>query len=499
MRRRWVVRFAMGTGALAGLFALLAIPLPEEQVVMGAGARPFAWNMDARWEELERRFVAARRAGCDAPVRERLDAAFRALHGRLDELEEAVRASPPEPDDARFEAFEVDFFETAASMGGCLDRLDALLAVHGRLRVLLEELERRWDPGERAVRERLYRLRYGGRTALEALLVQMPPDRMPALQRVLEPSCRGPSTVVRGVRVCSGDVLVSRGGAPTSALIARGNDFPGNFSHVALVHVDAAGRARAIEALIERGLVVTEAADYLADEKLRLMLLRLHPDEARADASTDLAHAAADDALREAREREVPYDFAMDHADPSAYFCSEVALWAYARRGVRLWRGLSTMSSPGLVHWLSSLGVRHFETLAPADLEYDPALVVVAEWRAPRALQREQRHNAVIDALLEEADRGATLDFPPWKLPLARLARAWSALARSLGETGPIPEGMRAPVALRVEMLRARHAEIERAMTPAVERFARERGYVPPYWQLVRMAREAAAATADPR
>ena len=32
--------------------------------------------------------------------------------------------------------------------------------------------------------------------------------------------------------------MPSAGGAATSALIARGNDFPGNFSHIALVHVD---------------------------------------------------------------------------------------------------------------------------------------------------------------------------------------------------------------------------------------------------------------------
>ena len=47
-----------------------------------------------------------------------------------------------------------------------------------------------------------------------------------------------PAVEFKGIKLCSGDILVSRGGAPTSALIARGNDYPGSFSHVALLHVD---------------------------------------------------------------------------------------------------------------------------------------------------------------------------------------------------------------------------------------------------------------------
>src|SRR5947199_229831 len=83
--------------------------------------------------------------------------------------------------------------------------------------------------------------------------------------------------------------------------------------------------------------------------------------------------------------------------------CSEVASAAYEPRGIRLWQGLSSMSTPGVVGWLGSFGVRHFTTQAPADLEYDPQLVVVAEWRDPEALARDHVHNAIIDAMLEEA------------------------------------------------------------------------------------------------
>ena len=41
-----------------------------------------------------------------------------------------------------------------------------------------------------------------------------------------------------------------------------------------------------------------------------------------------------------------------------------------------------------VVNWLSDFGVEHFITQMPADLEYDPQLSVVAEWRDPETLFR---------------------------------------------------------------------------------------------------------------
>ena len=75
----------------------------------------------------------------------------------------------------------------------------------------------------------------------------------------------------------------------------------------------------------------------------------------------------------------IPYDFAMDYQDPGRMFCSEVAAAPYAELGIGLWTSLTTMSSRGTTAWLSALGVEHFETLGPSDLEYDPQVVVVAD------------------------------------------------------------------------------------------------------------------------
>jgi len=294
------------------------------------------------------------------------------------------------------------------------------------------------------------------------------------------------------VTVHSGDVLISRGGAATSALIARGNDFPGNFSHVALVHVDERNRAASvIEAHIERGVVISSVADYLADKKLRVMVLRLRGDLPRLVADPMLPHKAASLALQEAMARHISYDFEMNYRDHRQQFCSEVASAAYDRVGVRLWMGISRVSSRGVTSWLAAFGVKHFETQEPSDLEYDPQLRVVAEWRDPETLFQDHADNAVIDALLEDAEAGRGLDYPWLMLPGVRVAKGYSLVLNSLGRVGPVPEGMSATSALRHKAFSKRHAAIRARLLALADNFKKQNGYTPPYWELVNLARKA--------
>jgi hypothetical protein len=181
----------------------------------------------------------------------------------------------------------------------------------------------------------------------------------------------------------------------------------------------------------------------------------------------------------------------MDYDDPEKQFCSEVASAAYREEGVELWMGVSHLSSPGLIRWLSKLGVRHFETQEPSDLEYDPQLVVVAEWRDPETLFQDHVDNAVIDALLQGAEAGSPLDYQLILLPVVRVMKGYSVVKNLFGGVGPVPEGMSASTALRVSELTRRHARIKGQVLQSAEQFRHERGYVTPYWELVRMAVEA--------
>ena len=128
-------------------------------------------------------------------------------------------------------------------------------------------------------------------------------------------------------------------------------------------------------------------------------------------------------------------------------------------------------------------------TQEPSDLEYDPQLRVVAEWRDPETLRKDHMDNAVTEAMLERAERGDRLRVAWHKLPLARITKALSSSLNLLGLVGPIPEGMSATTAMKHQDYTARHqAGIQGVMERAAE-FKHRHGFEPPYWEMVRMAR----------
>jgi len=482
-------RVRLGAAAfLVVLAALLLVPDLAPETPPPAAAEPFVWDEDARWEALEARFEAARSDGCDATTGA-LDEQLAALAAEIQWAEEG-RHPPSHPN---FDALERRLFETAPLVGACPERTSELIDAVRALRVAMKTQSRSWDLSRVDARRRVYRLLYGSRTAVEELLLQSDPDDVPALVLGTEEPSETPSAMLGDVEVHSGDILVSRGGAPTSALIARGNDYPGNFSHIALLHVDDSGTARVIEAHIEVGVTISSLDTYLEDKKLRIMVLRLDHTLGPMRSDPMLPHRAATAALEEAEARHIPYDFAMRYDDPTEKFCSEVASAPYGDLDVHLWEGLTSMSSLGVTAWLSGFGVEEFVTHGPSDLEYDPKVVVVAEWRDPETLFDDHVDNAVIDAMLEGAERGDELDYQYSMLPMARLAKAYSSLLNVFGEAGPVPEGMSATRALRAQWLDARHAAIKAGTLARVDAFRDEHGYTPPYWELVAMARDALA------
>jgi hypothetical protein len=261
---------------------------------------------------------------------------------------------------------------------------------------------------------------------------------------------------------------------------------------VALLYVDdKTGAPGIVESHIEVGVVVSTVEDYIKDKKLRVMVLRLRPDIPPMKADPMLPHKAAKRAYDEVKSRHIPYDFEMDYREPSKWFCSEVASWAYRQVGVELWQGTTRMSAPGVVKWLSYFGVTHFETQAPADLEYDPQLSVVGEWRDPETLWKDHVDNAVVEAMLEGADEGDEIPAPWWKLAPVRLAKGYSVVVNLFGGVGPVPEGMDSTAALRNLELTSMHEKIRDRVLVQAAAFQEKQGYRPPYWELVRMANQA--------
>ena len=478
-----------GKGAIVLLVAYLLLLIPDTSPPppQGAGKQSFQWQRDALWTALEKQFQEMRGQGCEklsAPIEDSLTKIRRDIDG--------LESTPRTSESSLFESLETNFFHLAPMVAACPQRLREFLAAYARMRTAVKHQSESWRMDSPSARERLYRSLYGGRAAVEEAMLQVPGEKIPALLAGNDEPSATPSNVVQGVTLHSGDILVSRGGAAASALIARGNDFPGNFSHVALVHVSETNQAiSVIESHIECGVVVSPLEKYLRDTKLRIMVLRLRADLPSLKADPFLPHKAAARALQEATSHHIPYDFAMDYSDPSKQFCSEVASAADQPLGIKLWMGISHLSTPGVTAWLSVLGVQHFTTQEPSDLEYDPQLRVVAEWHDQQTLFRDHVDNAVIDAMLESADAGAPLRYNPWMLPVARVVKACSVGMNWFGAIGPIPEGMSATTALRVARLKRDHAALRAEVLERVGKFRTDQGYVPPYWEMVRLAREA--------
>ena len=480
---------AITAGLALAVVGALALPSPAPSAPPAAAdARPFVWGRDSLWRALEERFADARAQGCAD------SAAFGRDLADLDRAILRVREEPLAPGAPLLDSLEARWFGLAPRAAACGAAASAYVAAGGRLRDAVKRRSQDWDITTRATRDRLYRTLYGARAAAEEVMLQQP-GAVAALQfGTAEPSAT-PSAVSNGVTLHSGDILVSRGGYPTSALIARGNDYPGNFSHIALVHVDSATRAiSVIEAHIELGVAIATADQYLADKKLRVMVLRPRADLPALVADPLLPHQAATAMLERARREHIPYDFTMDYTDPSRLFCSEVASAGYAQRGLTLWMGISTISRPGLRDWLAAFGVRHFATQEPSDLEYDPQLRVVAEWRDPAALFEDHVDNAVTDAMLEGAERGDRLGYDWYALPAARALKGWSWVAQRAGGQGTIPEGMSPAAALRNRGYGARHDVLAAEVLAAAAASRAERGYAPPYWSLLALARRASAS-----
>jgi hypothetical protein len=476
---------------MAATYLLLLIPdrapsLPSADVGL-AKKQPFAWNQDSYWQALEAKYRQLHQSGCRDVQNQTASELIET--GRLLLTIAQKKLGPDAPELADLER---RMFEAGPLVSGCNIFIPEYIRLITQMRDVVKKQSEHWDMNSDASRISLYRLLYGGRTAIEEIMLQTPQEAYPVMIAGRDEPSQTPSADIRGIKIHSGDILVSRGGAPTSALIARGNDYPGNFSHIAFVYVDPeTHEAKIVESHIEIGVVVSTVEAYLKDKKLRVMLLRPRADLPEIVKDPMLPHKAAEFAYKRAKNEHIPYDFPMDYKDHSKLFCSEVASAAYEQFGIHLWSGISHISSPGLRKWLAGFGVRHFETQEPSDLEYDPQLVVVAEWRDQATLKKDHYDNAVTEVMLEGAEKGEEISYQWYLLPLARIVKGYSIVLNLFGKPGPVPEGMSASAALRTQDYDAKHAAIKERLSAKADQFKTDHGYAPPYWELVKLARTA--------
>ncbi|UEG51179.1 hypothetical protein LK994_06785 [Ferruginibacter lapsinanis] len=473
------------------LYLVLLIPdMGNNNKIVQPSQQPFEWKSDALWLQLEENFREARQSSVAT-----LDSGIQSLNQVLNTKLVALQNKTVAATDTDLASIQNIFFSLAPLVAVRQQALPDFIDYYNHFRVFIKQQSRQWDVNDPASRNSIYSLLYGMRQAVEEVLLQRDTVKFPSAMFVTPERSYTPATKIFGIEVHSGDLLVSRGGAEVSALISRGNDYPGNFSHVALIYVEEkTNRPYLIEAHIEKGVAVSSVEQYVKDKKLRFMVMRLRADLSSVKADSMLPQKAAKQMYEHALEGHIPYDFKMNFHDSSALFCSEVASYTYKNNGVQLWQAVSTISSQGVVNWLHDFGVENFVTQMPADLEYDPQLSVVAEWRDPETLFKDHIDNAVMDALLEKANEGKQIGYNIWQLPLVRIIKGYCMIQNIFGKPGMIPEGMSATQALKNQTFVAMHVNTKTKVEALAAKFKQQNGYQAPYWQLVKFAKASSSS-----
>ena len=467
------------------LYLVLLIPDFNKKItVVQVGKIPFTWNNDAVWQLMEKKFRNAKQLPPEA-----FDSAVKVLKGSAENELRTIQNKNLQAADTSFISVENNFFTLASLVAAKPKDIIWFMDYYSRMRNEIKIQSRQWNVKDTAVKNTMYKLLYGMRAAAEEVLLQCDSSLISPAMLVQQEQSVTPATTIFGIQVHSGDLLVSRGGAEVSALISRGNDYPGNFSHVALIYVEQqTSKAFLIEAHIEKGVAVSSVEQYVNDKKLRFMVLRLCNNLPAMQSDPMLPQQVAQLMYTKAQGKHIPYDFKMNFYDTSAMFCSEVASYAYQKKGIQLWQNISTISSMGVVKWLQDFGVENFVTQMPSDLEYDPQLSVVAEWRAPETLYKDHIDNAAMDALLEKANTGTDIEYNKLMLPIARLVKGYCLIKNLFGKPGAIPEGMSATSALKNQTFVAMHVSVKNKTEQLAAAFIKQNGYRPPYWQLVKFA-----------
>ncbi len=208
----------------------------------------------------------------------------------------------------------------------------------------------------------------------------------------------------------SGDVILSRGNAYSSAAIARIGDNDTQFSHLTLVYKDELDKLHTIEAHIEVGNVVAPFDAHIGEKNARSVLFR-HKNSELAHRAAEIMYKMVGDKQKSGKN--IEYDFAMDYHDKSQIFCSEVVYWGFKLAGNELNKDINipmhkTKFERGLIPFLNVLGIKinienidKFDTFGPGDIQFDSRFEMIAEWRNPKNMKDTRFKDMILTKLFE--------------------------------------------------------------------------------------------------
>ena len=219
----------------------------------------------------------------------------------------------------------------------------------------------------------------------------------------------------------SGDIILTRGSAFTSAAIARIGTNDTQFSHLSFVYInsDEKEKVYTVEAHIEIGSVVAPIATHIQQKNSRTVVYRYEDPK--------LAHAAAAymfDLVKTASDngKNIEYNFSMQYKDNSRLFCSQVIYEGFFQasdQSLDVPRYKSQFNK-GLIPFLNLLqipatleNIDEMETFSPGDIEFDDRFTLVAEWSDPKQLRDSRVKDAILTKMFSWMDNEKYHIHPP--------------------------------------------------------------------------------------
>jgi hypothetical protein len=205
----------------------------------------------------------------------------------------------------------------------------------------------------------------------------------------------------------SGDVILSRGNAYSSAAIARIGNNDMQFSHLSFVYIDENGKAWTTEAHIEIGSVVAPIETHIEQGNSRSVVFRYKNQELAHQASKYMFMKVQ---KQQMNKKNIQYDFAMNYKDDERIFCSETihaGFKAVSNGEIDVPR-YKTKFNKGLTGFLQVLGIEinednfeSFDTFAPGDIQFDPDFEMVAEWRNPNKMSDSRVKDMILTKMFD--------------------------------------------------------------------------------------------------
>jgi len=328
---------------------------------------------------------------------------------------------------------------------------------------------------------------YLGYTSVVAEKIKAPVSN--TLELVRFPPTTKTNPKFKHIILKSGDLLLSRGNAYSSATIARIAKTDTQFSHVAMYYLDEKTcKPYVIQAHIEIGVVVDPFSEYFRDGKARSSVFRFQ-DEA-------LAKKAAERLFQLVKSRmdsgnNIQYNFSMEQDHYDRLFCSQLVRYGFklASDGqveVPFFDSDFEMKNPEI---LNRLGVTARRSFVPADIEVDPRFIHLAEWTDYETVHQAWTYDAMLTEMFRWMEEyGYHLDTPLKQNVITHLSYKLrhTPLAGQLLDK-KFPLNMKKNTLETIMVLDSVSKKIEKLITLDEKRFIAEFGVYPTFNQLTEM------------